>query len=1085
MSEFILKTISDEIILRGSNGEVKNSSKLTKDRGSNGKDEDYTASPDGIYSAGIFGHYHRCICKKQKKPGYCPRCKVLVLDPKKDQNLYGHYNLFTSVIYEVTYDNFLEKLKNRLVHLYYVLNTKLSNRYLRLWNTKIFPVKLEDGELQDSFYDYVKDEEGIIYKLELKEFDPSDSPDSYGYYGANGLTNLFNNFKSTDDKDFNELKEFIHGLVIISPIYMRRATTFEGELQIPELSQNYSLMIEYDQLCRRFLETTESLADMLTCSYVENDVVNKLLQQYSVIKSSKESLVRYITSVRLPKSGRSVIVGRSELDMNTIYVPEAMAYEAIKSDIIAKIDKLEEERANKVPGYLPRDSHALYLKPDREVMEIFRAIIEGDEKYDETGSVAIINRAPTLHKLSMMAFNIKLWKESAIGMSSLIVEPFNADFDGDTMSIFFVTKDPTKTTVFNKMAPQNNWMYDKNHKPIFVPKNSMILGLYYASKLTPKGDNATYKEYQSYEDIKYDYEIKLIEFDTPILFDHRLTTYGRERISEIIEADLTSVLAEVDKKTDKLDQAPITANNIGKIIAMIGYKENRAEIVKNLLDLAKEAVTVNGSSIITLGDLYKIDPKYPEIKEVLESKMTQAEKYRVLDKMIPELVGKTIKGLNSTTFNEALDAGSKVKKQSLIEVFGPQVKIEKGEVTVFDESIMTGLSEEALINHAAINREILEQKAVMVPTSGYFTRQFVDMLQDLIYDPDILSSDTVGILVPKWIAEGRTDLNGNLIEKNKSNELIRIKSSVGSGSQKICKDEINYLFYKTEKFGNIGINLATSMSENITQSALGLKHGGKVWSPSENKLIAREDYTVELIDNGKIKLRNSNGNISIYPLSNKSIITKSTETGFIKKGEVIYYSDYIDYVDHRLAELKSYLGLSASDLKTKSVELGASYALTDGKLHYDFDKNLVVIGNKRYPISSNAVYYYSEGDMIKFGDRISSDTLNLHYLLKNESDLGKAFYIFMKELLRILYGENFIEKQSLNISLESIELLFKELSAAKKPTVNSANINNPRLLSRQTYGYNKQAVIDNVNKPIQDSVLLRLILGDTDYSNYQ
>lgn len=1080
-----LLTVNDDYILAKSNGEVKNASQFNFSK----REKGYRGVEGGLYSSKIFGQYYRCFCNRRTTPGLCDHCKTRVLDPNDTLNLFGHYNLCISVIYEISLGQFIDDLRKVLPVLGNMFSgTSVDKKYVSIWNRKIVPVKVEANEEIVSYRDYVRDESGEVYRLQLDMYDKADTKDSYGYYGVNGLNSLFTNYTTMDGNSFENLKQYIHNLIVIAPIYMRKPCKYNGTLQIPPMSSNYAMMIEIDKRTKSILETSDDLADMLMVSYVENKMVNEVLKTYSIIASSKESLVRYVGTSRLAKSGRAVAVGRGEIKIDEMLIPVSMAYEAIKGDIINKIEEIDQERMATDPTYTPRDAFFLYENPTPEVMEIFKAIINGDPKYNETGTVVVMNRAPSLHKLSMQAFHAKLWEDktiAAIGVNQNVVEGFNLDFDGDQIAIYFLTKEPTKSRIFNKMSPKNNWYYFKNKAPVFVPKSSMLLGLYYATKMEMPADQKGLKEYFNFDDLEYEYGLKKIDFNTVVLFEGRKTTYGREKVAQIIGLPLDQFAGEYDKETDKFIPTPVSTANIAKIISAIDGREDRTDIVTELLHFSKKITTLMGSSIATLGDLYKIDPDFPEIETILKSRMSEDEKYRKLEALIPKLVMKKINDLGSTTYVDAIKGGDKVKPHSLIETFGPQIKYDKGKITVYNESIITGMSDELLIHHATTNREILNQKASMVPISGYFTRQFVNVMQDLMYNANELSPDTVGIVLPKWLASGRTGLDGKLIEKNNSTELIRVKSSVGRDGQIIYKDEIDYNFYKLEDKAFIGFDMSTSMSENITQSSLGLKHGGKLYFPSEDKLIAIDDLTLEGKNQECIKLRTKSGNYLVYPLQYNAILSEDLNNGNVDKGKVVYYSGESNYVDHRLASLKAFLGVLAGDIKTKDLQVHQCFALTSGKIKYDFNRHKVSIGAVEYTLHKDAIYYYPDGWDVQRGDRICSGILNLPFLVGKEKDPGWAFYIFLKAFIEILYGTEPFEKHSLPISLESMELLFKELYAGRSAAVSTVNRGNKRLFSKMNYGYNKEAVQKNINKPILDSIGLRLILGDTKFEGYK
>lgn len=869
----------------------------------------FRAYPGGLYDPAIFGKeffdkntrnpgaQHKCTCGTQTSPGRCPSCHELLLPTKEYYTKGGYYQFCVPFVGKLVEKLFVDAISN-IVDIGFVKGLMkkydLDSVISAIWCCEF---KLNRINSYTNPKGVIK-KSGFNYTVETTEAEEGSIITSCGLLG---IYKIITDYKpASGGMEFDKIKRYINYNLFITPVHDRPfSINHNGEPEYPPITQAYAQLIQLDKIAKQVIfgdgGPEGKLIDKLAISASISTAISRFRDTYlGIFKTSKESTHRYAGTGRVPCSLRANIIS-AKTPLNTILLPKAAAYIAVKDEL--------KKRLLPFCNNSNTDAEDLYNDPTDKVMEIFEDLIEN--------SVGLFGRQPTLYKHGMLAFKCRLWKESdfshpvdlnriaCIGMNIGISTPFNADFDGDQMYCDLFTTSPAKEEVYRKAGIENNWIYPKNNESVFVPKKSILAGLHVGTKIY-KSNYPIPEEYKfkTFATIQRLYNNKQIMFNTPLEFNGELTCYGILKISDILHHDLKKIL-EVESN----EQIDINSKSMKLISMYIRSMPDKVEAVSQLIDLGSEWIKQYGSSLIRLSELYKVDTKFPKIEEILNSKRSEKEKFILLDKQLSNIILSSIKD-SMPGLSEEMDI-SGVKKASVVAMIQPTISFGSS-VKISDRSLLAGLGEEEFVNHAATTREILKQKASLVPLGGYINKCVTDCLSNYTYKANEKSQDVKGILIKKKDAIGRVDMNDKPIGYNDSSELVRVKSCIydlnSSTRYHVAGDEINQELYNIENNAPLGILSANSTTEEITQSQLALKHGGHLFSPSLECIVAHEDLKVIEITDQNITLARG-ADRYIYPLPKQYLLSLECieclqgKRSDIKKGEVVFYIDEMQYVD--------------------------------------------------------------------------------------------------------------------------------------------------------------------------------------------
>lgn len=585
---------------------------------------------------------------------------------------------------------------------------------------------------------------------------------------------------------------------------------------------------------------------------------------------SKQGLFRAnLLGKRVDYSGRSVIVVGPQLKLNQCGLPKHMALELFKPFVISKI--LEAELAFNIRG-----ANKLIEERTPEVWAILEEVIKG--KY------VLLNRAPTLHRLGIQAFNPVLIEGNAIQAHPLICAAFNADFDGDQMAVYLPLSEEAQWEARELMAANKNLLKPQNGEPIVHPSKDMVLGAYWMTK-DVDGEEGEGKYFSSPNTAVSAYEygivglrakIKVLATDSKkyAKFDGKMfeTTVGKIIFNSILPEDFAYISEEMNQKriSSLVDELilhygiDLTPQILDKIKAL-GFKystisgttwgydnvklpKEKAEIISKSKE--KEEKIISEWSDGLLSD----QERYQKILEV----WTQAKKE--LEKVLPTTLDK-----NGSTF-DLFTSGARGTMTSLIQMAGMKGLIQNNQGKILEFPILPsyheGLSpiEYFVTTHGA--RKGASDTALNTAKAGYLTRRLVDVAQDVVITEEdcgtkegkiVTKEDISGIQIPlsknirgRILAGDLKDKDGNVVYKKgflvTKEEAIKIEeqgfTSVFVRSPLTCKTAhgLCVMCYGLDLGRNklietgeaVGIIAAQAIGEPGTQLTLRTFHAGGV-----------------------------------------------------------------------------------------------------------------------------------------------------------------------------------------------------------------------------------------------------------------
>ena len=450
---------------------------------------------------------------------------------------------------------------------------------------------------------------------------------------------------------------------------------------------------------------------------------------------------------RVDYSGRSVIVVGPELRLHQCGLPKKMALELFKPFIYNKL----EER-----GLVTtiKSAKKMVEKERPEVWDILDEVIREHP--------VLLNRAPTLHRLGIQAFEPVLIEGKAIQLHPLVCAAYNADFDGDQMAVHLPLSVEAQVEARALMMSTNNILSPAHGKPIIVPTQDIVLGLYHMTRDKPTAEGAG-KRFSSFEEVRIAFDQGEVDLQAPITVRHDgeavETTPGRVLLFEIVPDGMQ--FHQVNKVMKKKE--------LGNLIDL-AYRHagNKATVIfaDRLKDLGYRFATRAGISI-AINDMripgqktHLLDSAYAAVREIEEQYnqglITQGERYnkvvdiwaditdRVAEEMMRGLQTETLVDqeghkLSGASFNPIFmmaDSGARGSAQQIRQLAGMRGLMAKPSGEIIETPITANFREGLTVLQYFISthgaRKGLADTALKTANSGYLTRRLVDVAQDSI-----------------------------------------------------------------------------------------------------------------------------------------------------------------------------------------------------------------------------------------------------------------------------------------------------------------------------------------------------------------
>ena len=445
---------------------------------------------------------------------------------------------------------------------------------------------------------------------------------------------------------------------------------------------------------------------------------------------------------RVDYSGRSVIVVGPELSLHECGLPKDMGLELFKPHMISELI---------ARGYAqtPRSAKLLIEDKDPIVYKVLEYVVQDHP--------VLLNRAPTLHRLGVQAFQPVLVDGKALRIHPLVCAAFNADFDGDQMAVHVPLSLAAQMEARMLMLSSHNILHPANGKPLALPSQDMVLGAYYLTRKR-SGAKGEGKSFSSFEEVMLANENKSVDTNTIINVRHRGvwykdTTVGRVIVNNILPEEMGYIDDLIDKKrlSKLVNETYLIAGNKKTVI-----------FLDKLKNLGFDAATKAGLSI-AISDILIPDKKHKIIdaaqKEVddIQDKfkrhvLTDGERYnKVIDiwtHATSNVAATMMNGMESSDqgFNPVYmmaDSGARGSQDQIKQLAGmrglmakPKKSMTGGKGEIIESPITSNFKEGLSVQEYFISthgaRKGLADTALKTADAGYLTRRLVDVAQDVV-----------------------------------------------------------------------------------------------------------------------------------------------------------------------------------------------------------------------------------------------------------------------------------------------------------------------------------------------------------------
>ncbi|MDP3046185.1 MAG: DNA-directed RNA polymerase subunit beta' [Chloroflexota bacterium] len=547
---------------------------------------------------------------------------------------------------------------------------------------------------------------------------------------------------------------------------------------------------------RMLQEAVDSLIDNGRRGRAVAGSSNHNLKSLSDMLRGKQGRFRQnLLGKRVDYSGRSVIVVGPELKLNQCGLPKRMALELFKPFVMHKL--VEHSYARNI-----KSAKRIVERMKPEVWDVLEEVIKDHP--------VLLNRAPTLHRLGIQAFEPVLIEGSAIQIHPLVCAAFNADFDGDQMAVHVPLSTAAKTEARELMLSTYNLLNPSNGEPIVGPTKDMVLGSYYMTQMRP-GTKGEGKVFADFSEAIMAYQMDIVDLRAPIRVQWQgsgsallETTVGRVIFNEALPERMRFKNKKMDKKALR--------DVVGECYQIFG-PERTAEVVDEIKKLGFAYATKSGTTIaisdITIPKekdriLAEADQKILEMeRQYRRGLITEDEQYaQTLEvwtdtkERVTEAVTKNLDEFGSIHVM-AVSGATKGQFQQISQIAGMRGLMADPSGRIIDLPIRSnfreGLSvlEYFISTHGA--RKGLADTALRTADSGYLTRRLVDVAQTVIVQEEDCGTP-VGIWIRKseekslgeTMAErivGRTAA-ANVVDPNTGEIILRGNAEIDEKSVK-------------------------------------------------------------------------------------------------------------------------------------------------------------------------------------------------------------------------------------------------------------------------------------------------------------
>lgn len=763
---------SPEMIRQRSRGEVKKPETINY--------RTFKPEFEGLFCERIFGPTkdYECTCGKYKKQRYkgvvCDKCGVEVTESKVRRERMGHIELAVPIVHIW----FLKSIPSKLA---YLLNITVKNleRVIYYENYIVIDPKKAEGEVRknelinEEEYLRLKEKYGedinisigaeaikiLLKELDLDKLAKDLRKEIIRVVSLQKKKDIIKRLKVVEAfrKSGNKPEWMVMDVLPVIPPELRPLVQLDGgRFVTSDLNDLYRRIINRNNRLRKLIsinapeliiknekrmiqEAVDALFDNGRRGHPVRGARNRPLKSLSDMLKGKQGRFRQnLLGKRVDYSGRSVVVVGPNLRLYQCGIPKKIALELFKPFIINKVQEM---------GYTIKSAKKMVEHVRAEVWDILEEILDDH--------LVLLNRAPTLHRHSIQAFKPILVEGNAITLHPLVCGGFNADFDGDQMAVHVPLSYEAQTEAKFLMLSSLNILSPASGKPIIVPNQDIVLGLYYLTKESNKESRK--KMFYSKEEALIAYNHNLIDLHESIVIKMKTkkieTTVGRIIFNQILPPGM-------DYVNDKLDKKQVV-----KLVSII-FERYGTKITSEVLDMMKDLgfkyATLAGFTI-GINDL-KIPEEKKKLLEYAESEskkirgqflkgvITEGERYnKIIDiwtAVTDKIADYMLKGLavDQDGFNPVFmmaDSGARGSKLQIRQLAGmrglmakPQKKMTGGIGEIIETPIKSNFREGMTVLEYFISthgaRKGLADTALKTADAGYLTRRLIDVAQDVI-----------------------------------------------------------------------------------------------------------------------------------------------------------------------------------------------------------------------------------------------------------------------------------------------------------------------------------------------------------------
>ena len=750
---------------------------------------------DGLFCARIFGPTkdYECLCGKYKRMKYkgiiCEKCGVEVTLARVRRERMGHIELASPVAHIW----FLKSLPSRIA-LMLDMALKDVERVLYFENyivtePGLTSLKLHQLLSEDEYYRY-QDEFGddsftaeigaeavrnMLIGIDLNEqaerhrAELADSPSEMKAKKASKRLKLIEAFLESGNKP----EWMILTVVPVIPPELRPLVPLDGgRFATSDLNDLYRRVINRNNRLKRLIElrapdiiirnekrmlqeAVDALFDNGRRGRVITGANKRPLKSLADMLKGKQGRFRQnLLGKLVDYSGRSVIVVGPELKLHECGLPKKMALELFKPFIYARLD------AKGLSGTV-KQSKRMVEREQPQVWDVLEEVIREHP--------VLLNRAPTLHRLGIQAFEPKLIEGKAIQLHPLVCAAFNADFDGDQMAVHVPLSLEAQLEARVLMMSTNNILSPANGRPIIVPSQDIVLGLYYISTVKD-GEPGEGKNFANLGEIDAALDAGVITMHSKIKARYTEMNADGQVVTRVIDTSpgrmkIAALLPRHPAVNHKLVEKNLTKKEIGNLIDVVyrhcgqkatvifadqimglGFKE----AAKAGISFGKDDIVIPERKVALVAETRALVEEYEQ--QYADGLITRGEKYnkvvdawsKATDRVADEMMGEISRKPKSADGRELeinsifmmANSGARGSQAQMKQLGGMRGLMAKPSGEIIETPIISNFKEGLTVleyfnsTHGA--RKGLADTALKTANSGYLTRRLVDVAQDCI-----------------------------------------------------------------------------------------------------------------------------------------------------------------------------------------------------------------------------------------------------------------------------------------------------------------------------------------------------------------